>query len=179
MCANPNPLTPHIPIRARRRQVHPAHFFTLHFSWSSWNSLKRKRLSPSAIKSKQRRFQVALNNSYSPTLSASCAKTSGNGIASMRDFRQNRTRTSVKFQPFCRVKLSSRSRMLCARFPISPQYGFHIRRYHRMNPVDLCTGHELIDRELSPAKTFAKGFNGDIDTHTRTKLEEIRHRLRR
>ena len=68
--------------------------------------------------------------------------------------------------------------MLCAKFPISPQYGFHIRGYHRMNPVDLRTIHKLIDRELSPDKPFSKGFDCDIDAHARTKLEQVRNRLR-
>ena len=48
-----------------------------------------------------------------------------------------------------------------------------------MNPINLCTGHKLIDRELSLAQTFSKGFYGDVNTNTRTKFEEIRHRLRR
>lgn len=48
-----------------------------------------------------------------------------------------------------------------------------------MNPVDLRTIHKLIDRELSLGKSFPKGFDCDINAHPRTKLEQVRDRLRR
>ena len=48
-----------------------------------------------------------------------------------------------------------------------------------MNPIDLRASHKLIDRELSLGKPFSKGFDCNVDAHTRTKLEEIRNRLRR
>ena len=48
-----------------------------------------------------------------------------------------------------------------------------------MNPIDLRTVHELVDRELSLGKPFSQGFDCNVDAHTRTELEEIRNCLRR
>ena len=48
-----------------------------------------------------------------------------------------------------------------------------------MNPVNLRAVHKLVDRELSLGKSFSKGLDCNVDAHTRTKLEEIRNRLRR
>ena len=48
-----------------------------------------------------------------------------------------------------------------------------------MNPVDLRTIHKLVDRELSLGKSFSKGLDCNVNAHPRTKLEQVRNRLRR